>query len=327
MDMPLRQLDRLLYSRAGQKCAAAAAGLAAVLAPVCCVVCGAPDSSLCSGCAGLIRRGTLHPYFAQEGADALPAAEPAAPVPGTPPSGTASGGCGDASFTPLPVMAAGLYAGGLARTLLAFKNRGHTDLAGFLAPVLAGAVQASVLRMRRDSGSPPLVLVPVPGTAASRRKRGYIPLALLLRRLQHRQLLPAGCTEAFLVSPVKAHGPAETLRRLWKAGAPVPGLSGPGPAGSRGPQKGLSRKARRRSVRGTLTAGPPGALAGVNCLVVDDVLTTGATIAETVRALRAAGATVLGAAVIAATPAPSRNTGPAIAAVPGAIPRAVETES
>ncbi|MCQ1999274.1 ComF family protein [Arthrobacter zhaoxinii] len=309
MDTPPGQLDRLLYSRTGQRFAAATAGLAAVLAPVSCVVCGTPDSSLCSACAARIRRGTLHPYPAQEGAGALPAAEPQLPRPA--PEDTDS-------FTPLPVMAAGPYSGGLARTLLAYKNQGHTDLAGFLAPVLAGVLQAAVLEARRAAVHP-LVLVPVPGTGASRRKRGYVPLMLLLKRIRHRRLLPAGCTVASLVSPAKGHGPAGALRWMRNEGTWWPGRPGPGAPRFPGPQKGLGRSARRRNVRGTMTAGPPGGLAGVHCLVLDDVLTTGATIAETVRALRAAGAKVLGAAVIAATPAPSRNTGPAFPAVPGVL--------
>ena len=71
--------------------------------------------------------------------------------------------------------------GGLARTVLAFKNRGHTDLAGFLAPVLAEVLQAAVADARRRTVHVPLVLVPVPGTGGSLRRRGYSPLALLLK--------------------------------------------------------------------------------------------------------------------------------------------------
>ncbi|MCC9173140.1 ComF family protein [Arthrobacter sp. zg-Y179] len=317
MDMPNRRLDRMLYSPAGQAIAAALSGLAAGLAPVSCVACGAPDHSLCRVCAARIRRGTLHPYPAQEGAGALPAAEP---VPGAYPTGPDPTGAYPTGpdptgahpdlFVPLPVLAAGVYSGGLARTVLAFKNRGHTDLAGFLAPVLADVLQAAVTDARRRAGNVPLVLVPVPGTGGSLQKRGYFPLALLLRRLRRRRLLPAGCAVVSLVSLPTGCGTAGALLRRWNRGG--------GSAGASGPQKGLGRNARRRNVRNTMTAGPPGGLKGVDCLVIDDVLTTGATIAETVRALRRAGARVFGAAVIAATPAPERNTTPTDPAVPGA---------
>ena len=209
---------------------------------------------------------------------------------------------------PLPVLAAGIYTGGLARTILAYKNRGHTDLAGFLAPVLAGALQEAAAGFAPPACGWELALVPVPGTSGSLHRRGYHPLGLLLQRIRRRGLVPAGCAPAALVAYRRGRRAAELL---------PPFLRVPAGTARGGAQKGLGRNARRRNVRGSMTAGAPGSLTGRNCLVVDDVLTTGATIAETVRALRAAGASVAGAVVLAATPAPGRNTSPTIAALPG----------
>lgn len=65
-------------------------------------------------------------------------------------------------------------------------------------------------------------------------------------------------------------------------------------------QRGLGVDARRANVAGTLEALPGASAAAV--IVIDDVVTTGATLDEAVRALRAGGCRVLGAAAIAATP-------------------------
>lgn len=107
-----------------------------------------------------------------------------------------------------------------------------------------------------------VVVVPVPSSRAAMRRRGYRVAELLARR--------AG------LAP----------RRLLR------------PAGVAADQRGLDRAARAANVRGTLRARP---VAGRRVLVVDDVITTGATLREAVRVLRAAGAEVVGAATVAAT--------------------------
>lgn len=271
-----RAADRCRLRPVPAAVGAAWAELAAALLPTSCVVCGAPDASLCRGCRRAVRGSGTHPWYAQDAAELLP---PAEGVSGCPADGV------------LPVLAAGRYADSLARVMLAYKNHGHTDLAAVLRPMLAGVLHQAA----SDAGRRGLVLVPVPGTRRALQRRGYSPLGLLLGSLQSQGLLPAQTTLRALVK-LRGPGPGHRLRpEAW------------GAAGSGSSQKNLGRKGRRANVYGTMTAGSAGSLSGIRALVVDDVLTTGSTIAEAVRALRAAGARVEGAAVIAATAAPARD--------------------
>ena len=64
-------------------------------------------------------------------------------------------------------------------------------------------------------------------------------------------------------------------------------------------QRGLDKQARRRNLAGALEAR---IRPGTRVVIVDDVVTTGATLIEARRALEAAGAVVVGAAALAATP-------------------------
>jgi predicted amidophosphoribosyltransferase len=110
----------------------------------------------------------------------------------------------------------------------------------------------------------PVELCVIPSTSAARRARGYGPVPRLLAAAG---LRPAG----------------------------VLGLTR-----RRDDQAALGAVARRVNAEGALIARVP--LSGRRFLVVDDVLTTGSTVGEAVRALRLAGAEVIGAAVIAQTP-------------------------
>lgn len=107
------------------------------------------------------------------------------------------------------------------------------------------------------------VVVPMPTSRASFRRRGFRVPELLAAR--------AGLPVARLLRPA---------RRI-------------------GDQRGLGRAARLENVAQSLRATDAAAR---RVVVLDDVATTGATLEEAVRALRAAGAEVVGAVTAAATP-------------------------
>jgi predicted amidophosphoribosyltransferase len=113
------------------------------------------------------------------------------------------------------------------------------------------------------AGAGDAVVVPVPASRAAMRRRGYRVVDLVARQ--------AGLHVERLLVPARATAD----------------------------QRALGRDERRRNVTGTMRARDA---AGRRILVVDDVVTTGATLDEAVRALRAAGADVVAAATVAGTP-------------------------
>ncbi|SDC05161.1 Predicted amidophosphoribosyltransferases [Geodermatophilus telluris] len=174
-----------------------------------------------------------------------------------------------------PVVAAGVYAGPVRAAVLAFKERGRAELAGPLGTALALAVAAgaAVLPGR------PVLLVPVPPSRASLRSRG---------RDHVREL--AGVAAAELSAAGVAARVAPLLARTGRVRDSA----------------GLSVAERRANLAGTFVprggpAVPPGAL----LVLVDDVLTSGATLTEAAAVLavtRAEGDTPVLAAAVAATP-------------------------
>jgi predicted amidophosphoribosyltransferase len=71
---------------------------------------------------------------------------------------------------------------------------------------------------------------------------------------------------------------------------------------------GLGARARAENLRGRVTTSHAAETLGVPVLLVDDVLTTGATLAACEEALARARCVTLGALVLAATPAPSASS-------------------
>lgn len=131
---------------------------------------------------------------------------------------------------------------------------------------LAGPLGAALAGAAAVFG-PSVVLVPVPSAPSAVRARGHDHA----RRLAAEAARRCGVRTAPLLVGVRAVADQSGL----DAGTRVANLSG--------------ALGVRRSVR------------GLRVVVVDDVVTTGATLAEAARALRAGGADVLGAAVVAAT--------------------------
>jgi predicted amidophosphoribosyltransferase len=167
------------------------------------------------------------------------------------------------------VAAAGAYADTLRRVLLAAKERGALGV----VPLLGGRVAAAVARLALDAEpSGGLVLVPVPSTPAQVAARGIDLTASLAR---HAAL------------------------RLRAAGLPVTVRRGLTQVRQPQDQAGLDREQRLANLAGAFR--PTGAAPSGPIVVIDDIVTTGATLAEAVRACRSGGRDVVGAAVVAAT--------------------------
>lgn len=173
-----------------------------------------------------------------------------------------------------PCWAVATYGGPARSALLAYKERGRADLLPALGAALAGAVLAGPVGTCRHPG--PFVLVPVPSRTSAVRERGG-DTTLELARSAAAVLRRAGV-------PARAR-PGLLLARATLDSA---GLD----AVSRAANLGGAMTGRERLLR---TAGAR------RLVVVDDLVTTGATLTEAGRALAAAGHRPCAAAVIAAT--------------------------
>lgn len=252
----------------------------ALLVPENCVCCGAEDTALCPACSHQLRKLCRRPFRAEQLSPALVDVE-----------GAAS----------LAVVAAGPYRDELALSLLAFKRSGHWRVAVVLASCLGKAVASAT------GGRPGYVLVPVPSSGSAFVRRGFSPVHLLLFWSRRRRLHP-GC-RAFdalakrWVKPDAGQAWRSVLGMVRRAAGELTGLQPPGSGG----QKGLGRGDRAGRVRGSMRVRRRWArkIRGTRCILVDDVLTTGATLAEAARALNDAGGVVCGAVVLAATRPPA----------------------
>ncbi|MEV5935852.1 ComF family protein [Streptomyces sp. NPDC052079] len=190
-----------------------------------------------------------------------------------------------------PVHAAARYADEVRAALLAHKERGALALSGPLGEALAGAVRAglraAVPRARETppGAQPPgdrgdrdgsVLLVPVPSARRAVRARGHDPA----RRI--------------------AYAAAGELRRAGVAARVLPALRQRRAVAD---QSGLGSRQRMANLEGALTVAPGCGrlLAGARVVLVDDLMTTGASLTEAARAVRAepgAGSSISGHAFV-----------------------------
>jgi predicted amidophosphoribosyltransferase len=168
----------------------------------------------------------------------------------------------------VPVLSLGRYAGPRREAIVAVKDHGRADL---IAP-LAVALQAGLERLLTwGVVGTPLTIVPAPTRRSAARRRGGDPVTRMARAAT------AGLRDVPDIHVVAA------LRLRGLARDSV----------------GLSSADRQRNIAGRVKITMPSkALAGA-VLLVDDIVTTGATASESVRVLHIAGAHVVGVLVIA----------------------------
>lgn len=252
------------------------ADLADLFLPADCAVCAAPGRRLCPECGAALQRALSHPLRVERSAAALPLT----------PAGA-----------PLPTLVAGDYSEPVSSAVLAYKDHDALHLRRLLAPALLRAVRAALAdpdvralwtaeRLAAEllhAPAPSPVLVPVPGSLTGHLRRGCDPVAELL------------------AAPLP--WPAPVRRDLVRAGRPAPGdLLRPATSS----HAGTSSAARRRRRRGWRVGRAP--VPGQPVVLVDDVVTTGATLAALARAVRRAGGVPVAAAAVAGVAPPDSST-------------------
>lgn len=171
-----------------------------------------------------------------------------------------------------------LYAGEIQRLLLAHKEKGRLQLTAPLGRALAVAVLVH--------GRSPIVLCPVPSSPNAVRQRGH----------DHAMRLASAGAKA-----LREHGVEARAVRLLA------------PARAVADQSGLTHAGRAANLHGALRAvGQP----RTGVVVVDDVVTTGATLVEATRALAGGGHDVVAASVVAATSRRPRSRSRALSLLP-----------
>jgi ComF family protein len=137
-----------------------------------------------------------------------------------------------------------------------FKEKGQTSLLAYLAKPLVPAL----IRLSDEVSNP--LLVPIPSSGSNYLKRGFVPAKVLAHKLNSLAKRPAKVADLL------------HFNRLVSDQSQLDGIS------------------RCLNLEGSISGSQ--AFAGRSVILIDDIVTTGATILEGARAATNAGATVLG---------------------------------
>jgi ComF family protein len=139
------------------------------------------------------------------------------------------------------------------------------------ASVLGGMLADAITQLDRDGDDAPPLLVPVPLHSSKRGERGFNQAELILRAAVKRQSRPME-----IATVLKRRRPTHS-------------------------QVGLTREERVANMRDAFSVTAAERVKGRTVIVVDDVMTTGTTVAECARVLKKAGAERVWAATVART--------------------------
>lgn len=174
------------------------------------------------------------------------------------------------------------YAWPWSDLIVAYKYQDDIGLAHPLAELMLHAPWADDLLRAAQW------VIPIPISDARWKERGYNQAERLARALLHGLHSAPAPNATDAAAQAAAHLPQ--LRTQWLERA-----------SSTAHQKGASRVQRLAQQRASMAVTPEGlhALGGARVVLIDDVMTTGATLAAAAQALRAAGAAQVSAVVLA----------------------------
>ena len=167
----------------------------------------------------------------------------------------------------IPVVCALDYRGVVRRILYRYKDHGIRQLAGALAPALIASIDCAAGHAGASMST--VALVPMPTRSSTVRRRGFNATALVVRRAAN-----------------SAAGVAPILRDVRTSGA----------------AKKSGAMERERGAIDAFHIAPRTRSISAPVILVDDIVTTGATIREATSTLVLAGVHVIAVASIAGTP-------------------------